>query len=355
MSNRRTSADQDRRLNGRVENNVARRGFAAIAILLATLSATCVTQADSGPSRESDRQSLDDAWWTGPLLAAGAASLPQGHWLFEPYFFDIKTYAHYDESGKRRDVVDHSFSGSQSYLLYGLTDNLTVGVIPRFGYNDVASGRNSTSIRVGDFTVQAGYQLTRYHEGGWTPTMSLVVQETLPIGKYDRLGDRVGDGVGGGAYSTTIELHSQYYFWMPSGRILRSRLNLSYSTSNAASLEDVSVYGTDEGFRGRAEPGDSWTITSAWEYNATRHWVLAMDVYYQHDANTRVHGVVPNHAGSVDPFEANSGSSHRIGIAPAIEYNWSSSVGVIAGFRWVAKGRNVDATIAPIVAINYVH
>ena len=32
------------------------------------------------------RQSLSDAWWTGPIAAAGADTLPPGHVLFEPYF-----------------------------------------------------------------------------------------------------------------------------------------------------------------------------------------------------------------------------------------------------------------------------
>ena len=29
-------------------------------------------------------QSLDDAWWTGPMLAPSAATLPRGHFLIEP-------------------------------------------------------------------------------------------------------------------------------------------------------------------------------------------------------------------------------------------------------------------------------
>ena len=44
------------------------------------------------PARaDTPRQSLDDAWWTGPLLAAAAGSLPLGHFLFEPYFFEFRS------------------------------------------------------------------------------------------------------------------------------------------------------------------------------------------------------------------------------------------------------------------------
>jgi hypothetical protein len=319
-----------------------------------------VLSASSGAAHADDRnedrrQSLDDAWWTGPLLAAGAATLPKGHVLFEPYFFDIDTYAHFDLSGNRSDIADRHYLGSQSYLLYGLVDDFTVGLIPRFGFNDVPSGRDSSGVRVGDLTLQAQYLLTRFHPGSRMPTTSIVLQETLPLGEFDRLGDRPSNGVGGGAYATTVELHSQTYFWMPNGRILRSRLNLSYTKSNSANLQDVSVYGTPDGFRGDARPGDSYNVTAAWEYSATQQWVLALDVFYQHDGDTRVRGNVTDDFGARTSFLADSGSGHQIGTAPAVEYNWSPQAGVIAGFRWIFAGANASASLAPVVAINLVY
>jgi hypothetical protein len=78
-----------------------------------------------------DRQSLDDAWWTGPIVAAGAATLPQGHALIEPYVYDVVTRGRYDSDGNYRstDTV-HSY-GSLTYMLYGVTDSFTAGVIRR--------------------------------------------------------------------------------------------------------------------------------------------------------------------------------------------------------------------------------
>ena len=35
------------------------------------------------------RQSRDDAWWTGPMLAPSAATLPRGHFLVEHYLYDV--------------------------------------------------------------------------------------------------------------------------------------------------------------------------------------------------------------------------------------------------------------------------
>jgi hypothetical protein len=297
-----------------------------------------------------ERQSLDDAWWTGPILAASASTLPEGHFLVEPYLFDVISQGRYDENGERGDAADSHSLGSLTYLLYGLVDDVSIGLIPTFAFNDVSVGKDSSGVLFGDLTLQAQYRLTQFREGRPIPTISVVLQETLPTGKHDRLGDRPADGFGSGAYSTTLGLYAQHYFWMPNGRILRARLNASQTWSGDASVADVSVYGTQTGFRGHAEPGDPFTINVAGEYSLTRNWVLALDVLYQHNDNTRIVG-----RQFETDVERNSGSSWRLAVAPAIEYNLSSRVGVIFGVRWFPAGRNADASVTPVAAINLVY
>lgn len=307
--------------------------------------------ADDSPTAETaERQSLDDAWWTGPMLAAGAGTLPQGHALIEPYLYDAIRYGRYDDDGERRSTDRVHGYGSLTYMLYGLTDKFTVGLIPVFGFNDVSSGTDSSGIQVGDITLQGQYRLSQFREGSRVPTTSLVVQQTLPTGKYDRLGANTNDGLGGGAYTATIALYSQYYFWLPNGRILRTRLNVAHAFSDDVSVADVSVYGTGPGFRGRAKPGDVLTINSSWEYSVTRNWVLALDLVYQHDDTTRVTGFQMD-----SPVAEDFGSAWRFGIAPAIEYNWNSRIGVLVGARWYAAGRNTSASVTPAIALNMVY
>jgi hypothetical protein len=318
------------------------------ALLAAAASWTSALASEDG----APRQSLDDAWWTGPILAASASTLPQGHFLIEPYVYDVMSYGRYDADGERREIEDAHTLGSLTYILYGLADRFTVGLIPTFVYVDGPNDFDSSGVRVGDLTLQAQYRLTQFREGGRTPTLSLVLQETLPTGKHDRLGDQPADGVGGGAASTTLALFSQYYFWAPSGRILRSRLNVAYTISDDAPVNDVSVYGTDAGFSGRARPGDSWSITLAGEYSVTRNWVLALDLLYQHNDRTNLSGF-DNDPGVA--LREHSPTSWRFGLAPAIEYNFSSRVGVIVGARWFAAGRNTEASFTPVAAINMVY
>jgi hypothetical protein len=312
-----------------------------------------LAKAQEGPPSTVPRQSLEDAWWTGPLLAPSASTLPKGHFLVEPYLFDVIRYGRFDSDGNRQSVPRSNGFGSLTYVLYGLVDKFTVGMMPVAGYNTVSGGPSSSGPSVGDLTLNAQYRLTLFREGGWIPTTSFVVQETLPTGKYDRLDGRPSDGFGAGAYTTTLSLYSQTYFWLPNGRILRMRLDVSGGLSSNARIQDVSVYGTEEGFRGHARPGDSFLADLSGEFSLTRSWVLALDITFRHDANTHVtgHNV---HDPSVPPIAFDTGSSHAFGFAPAVEYSWQGNLGVIFGVRVIPAGRNTSSTVTPAVAVNMV-
>ena len=275
---------------------------------------------------QTPHEPLGDAWWTGPMLAPSAGTLPPGHWLVEPYVYDIKT-AHEDSYGSR------------AYVIYGLLDRFSVGVIPILGLN--------SGIGFGDLTAQAQYRLTQFQPGSWVPTMSVVVQETFPTGTYDRLGTHVGNALGAGAYSTTLGFYSQTYFWMPNGRILRVRLDLSqviYTTD--AHVVDASVYGTGPGFLGHALPGLSSSADLAAEYSMTQRWVLALDAAYGWNGDTRVEGA---------NVHLRTGWSESLALAPAVEYNMSSRVGVLLGVRFIDIGHNTTNSISPALAVNMVY
>lgn len=279
------------------------------------------------------------------MLANSAATLPRGHFLVEPYIYDV-TSAH-----------SNGF-GSLTYLLYGLSDRLTVGMVPVLGYNSVSGGLDSSGIGLGDASVQVQYRLTQFPADSTLPTVSIQLQETLPTGKYDRLGNRPGDGLGGGAYVTTLQLDTQTYFWLPNGRILRMRFNVARSFSTSADVEGVSVYGTTHGFRGSARPGSSFYANAAWEYSLTRHWVLALDITYRRTGNSRVSGYAALQDGTLprpQSIRMNSGSSVALGFAPAIEYSWNARAGILFGTRVITGGHGTPTTITPAIAFNFVH
>jgi hypothetical protein len=322
--------------------------------LFALLALTaCVAVAQETSSPQEARQPLDNAWWTGPLLAPSANTLPRGHVLIEPYLYDVISQGSYDSSGVRHSSPHINGFGSLTYINYGLADKLTVGLIPVFGYNQVSGAPDSSSVGTGDLTAQAQYRLHLFHEASWVPTTSFALQETFPTGKYDNLGDRASNGIGSGSYTTTLCFYTQTFFWMPNGRILRARFNVTQSFSREAHVQDVSVFGTSPGFRGHADPGAALFADLAGEYSITRSWVLALDATYRHQYNTAVRGY--NMASPAGPVSLNSGSSQAFGLAPAIEYNFNSKVGVIAGMRLFPAGKNTSNSITPAIAINIVH
>jgi hypothetical protein len=289
---------------------------------------------------QNERQQLGEAWWTGPMLANNASTLPRGHFLLEPYLYD--------------EISPHTNGfGSLTYIEYGLANRLTIGLIPTFGYNKVSDALSSSGVGLGDVAVLAQYLLTQFHERHKLPTISFMLQQTFRSGKYDKLASRPSNGLGIGAYTTTLALNSQTYFWMPNGRILRMRLNATQSLSTYANVAGVSVYNTPTGFQGHAKPGASPYVDAAWEYSLTRHWVLALDAMYRHRNNTHITGNDP--AQSPPNNQLNTGSSDAVGFAPALEYNWKPTIGVLVGTRIIALGHNTPTTITPAIALNYVH
>ncbi len=317
---------------------------ATFAVAFAVNATAARAQSLPSPSpAPSQRQSLDDAWWTGPLLAPAAGTLPRGHLLVEPYVYDVMQYGSYDRNGALLAAQHQNGFGNLTYIIYGLVNRLSVGLIPTFGYTNVSSGPSSSNIGMGDLGVTAQYRLT---PDTWLAKASLAIQETFPTGAYENLGGDPNNGFGSGAYNTKVSLYTQTLAWMPNGRILRLRLNLSQSFSSSASVYGVSVYGTGANFAGSVFPGATSTIDAAGEYSITSNWVLATDLVYGYSGNTRLTSASAT---------TNLGTSESYAFAPAVEYNWNANVGLIGGVRLFPAGRNTSASVTPVFAINYVH
>ena len=241
--------------------------LAGCALVAGASRAVAQASADTAPPCAqvcpAQRQSLDDAWWTGPMIAPSPGALSPGHFLIEPYFYDVR-------AGRANSY------GTLTYILYGLVDGLTLGASPTAGFNTLGGAPSSSGVGLGDVSGIVQKRLTQFHPGSWFPATAFNLTETFPTGRYDRLGARTNDGFGSGVYTTTLSLYTQTYFWVPNGRILRMRLNVSQAFSTTAAVQGVSVYGTDAAFRGTAEPGAASVADLSWEYSLTRSWVLAL-------------------------------------------------------------------------------
>lgn len=292
---------------------------------------------DTAPLRT--REQLADAWWTGPMMGASAETLPRGHALIEPYIFDVRT--------KGSDRLT-----SLNYLLYGVTDRFSLGMITVAQYVVPRRGPASAPA-VGDTTLIAQYRLTHYGERGWPVTIALVGEETLPSGRFDRLEDKRIARLGSGTRATTLAVYLQSYAWLANGRIVRFRLDSALRLPDRASPIGESVYGTPPGFRGSVNRGASTTIDGSMEYSLSRSWALAAEAAWQRSNSARVAGAVGS-LNATDPYRARLPGSDAVYFVPAVEYSWTANLGVLLALRMSPKWHNSPASVTPVIAVNIV-
>jgi hypothetical protein len=113
-------------------------------------------------------------------------------------------------------------------------------------------------------------------------------------------------------------------------------------------LHGTSVYGTSQGFVGHASPGVAGNFGFGSSYCLTQRWVLAFDLVQKFAHGSRIEGAdALGNAVNTKQF-----GSARTGIAPAVEYNFSSHVGLIAGVELSVLGRNMSSYVAPQMALS---
>jgi hypothetical protein len=166
----------------------------------------------------------------------------------------------------------------------------------------------------------------------------------LPVGKFEHLRS-AADGFGTGAYMTMeqIEIQQRFTTWGHAHR-LRSWGTISQPL-NSVSLHDISSYGTAQGFQGTVVPGSSAELGIGDEVGLDQQWALALDVLQDFGKGPHVRA-----AGVTGAMPAIEGT--EFWVAPAIEYNPTARVGIIAGFEIAMAGRNSSAQVIPQVAVN---
>src|SRR6185312_1445689 len=128
--------------------------LAGCALVASASRAVAQAPADTAPPCAqvcpAQRQSLDDAWWTGPMIAPSPGALSPGHFLIEPYFYDVR-------AGRANSY------GTLTYLLYGVVDGLTMGASPPAGFNTSGGAPSSSGVGLGDVSGIVQKRLTKFH------------------------------------------------------------------------------------------------------------------------------------------------------------------------------------------------
>jgi hypothetical protein len=274
------------------------------------------------------------------MLAASAETLPRGHALIEPYIFDVRT-------------ARSNHLGSLTYLLYGVTDGFSVGTIATAGRVVPRDRARSSSSGAGDTTLLAQYRLTEFGQHGWPATLTLVLQEGLPTGRFDQLPNPDEPALGSGARTTQLALYAQSLVSLPNGRLLRLRVDAGHTFASVARPMGRSIYQTPAGFHGRVARGPSEIVDGSLEYSVSKRTALAVDLVWQKSGSARVVGQIQAPAGA-SPYHSTLAPTEAVYFAPAVEYCWRPNLGILFAMRLSPKGKNSPPSATPAIALNLV-
>jgi hypothetical protein len=286
-------------------------------------------------------------WWTGSLEAPSPALPKAGLLAVEPYLISQFSTGDYGADGVHQSVA-HDTSTIESILVvkYGMTKWLTVQALPSVSrtWNDQSS---STGVGFGDLPLELEYRVRNGNYKNGAPSVTFDLGVTVPTGSYDHLRSSL-NGTGQGAYllKQGVVLQSLFDTW--GNHPVRMRLyGAVYEPLDRPGITDASVYGTSAGFNGRVAPGVSGEvgIDAGWAVN--RRWVLVLEVLQNYAGGYRLNGI--DRAGKL--VQTRGGNEATTALAPAVEYNISGDMGIIAGVEFSAAGRNTPSYVAPQIAL----
>jgi len=294
---------------------------------------------------EKESPEVPGPWFTGPLLAPSANTIPAKHVNVEPYVYFIGSGGFYNGKGRKVETPESYSLLSQNYLQMGLTSFIDCQVVPQLFYQFT---QGKKSVQAGDLPIQLGFQLLQATKQGFAPSIKLALKATIPWAKYDDLDpEKLGtDGVGSGSWIPGVGLNFGKLFKVSKTAYCSTRLSFSYTAPNPVSVKGLSVYGGGSDTKGTAYPGNSFSTDLALEYMLTQNWVFATDIYYVYNNKTRFSGYAGTSGEPGGPF------SERLSLAPAIEYNWSLNVGIITGAWFTVWGRNGSSFAGSVTAVN---
>jgi len=305
------------------------------AILLASAGEAAAQQSES-------EAAIRAQWFTGTLLSPSPGVPHKGVLGIEPYLIDKRGTGVFDANGILHSApVGVEQVRSYTSVNYGFTDALSVQVIPA-----VARVSHDGDVETGlaDLPLKIHYRPFPGALDFWHPSLTTTFGITFPTGKFEHL-RHSADGFGTGAYMAMeeVELQQRFTTWLHPHR-LRMWARVSQPL-NDVSLHGVTSYGTPQDFLGKVVPGSSAELGIGDEVGIDRQWALALDILQDfakgpHLRGLGVTGAMPDIEGSC------------FWVAPAIEYNPTEHVGIIAGVEISMAGRNTPSQVIPQIAVN---
>lgn len=283
-----------------------------------------------------------DPWYAGTLFSYSGNSIEAKKMNIQPYLSYNREYS---------NPIANSLSPLLFYQV-GITDNFNVEAIAQCFYKE---NNQSSTFKFGDTLLGVGYQLLREKEFTIKPSIRLFVQEVFPTGKYKNLNpQKLGiDSTGAGVYQTSFGLALSKIVYWSINHPINFRINLFYSINTNAHVSNFNAYGGGYGSFGKVNVGNNIYSIFALEYSFNQRWVYAMDLIYSFNFKSTFKGKL-----GVDSFGRLSNYDNpfisQLYVAPALEYNFSQNLGLVAGVYLPLSVKHTHKVISAIITVNYV-
>jgi hypothetical protein len=295
-------------------------------------------------------QQQTPAWFTGSLIAPTGTAIPYGDFEIEPYIYYTVNTGAYNQHWNA-----HSFTNFYSFSsvlegTFGLTPWMDVFIFPALFWNRT---ENQGSEGFGDLPLGFDFQLYS-DQASWFPGIKLSISENFPTGKYQHLNpSKLGaDAIGYGTFGTSLGLVLYHEYQLSGIHYITLTCSAQYTLNTPVKVHSFNTYGGGYGTRGTIHPGNLLEGVVSFEVNFTKNWAFALDTVYVHKCKTGFSGYK-----GVDrlgnPAIIGSPASEQLSFAPAIEYNFSESLGLIAGTWLSAAGRNSTQFRSAVGAFYY--
>lgn len=306
---------------------------------------------------------LIQPWFTGTLLATSGLVVPAGHFNTEPYIFAISRTSFYNNDWKSVSIDPLWNVQFRTPFWVGVAPWADLRITPVWNWNH---RENQSEWTLGDWVLQLSFQLYKetLPSKNWYPSVKVCIRETFPTGKYQNLNvDKLGtDGGGMGTYATAVSINFSKLFHFYDVSFLNLRFNVVYSVPTEVHVKGLNAYGGGMGTDGIVTPEKSFLSVFGFEYSLARNWAIACDFQGIWCSQTYFKGnpgKVPYSDSDIDPSGVpavnENKASIQYSIAPAIEYNWSAELGLIAGVWLTLAGKNSSHFTTGVIALNYFH
>lgn len=295
------------------------------------------------------RKEKIEPWFTGTLLSPEGHTLAPGVVKLRPYIFASDSIGTYGHIWQRSDTP-------RTRSLNGVM-NIGVGILRWLDFDATFQGfinhdDGPTSYRRGDIYATFGFQITEDTRRGWTPDFRFFITQSFPFGNYDKLNPAKNgtDVSSSGSYETTFAVVFQKLFHTAPQHWLRFKFSAGITHPRAVSVDGFNTYGGGFGCSGQVKPGNKSTGMLSLEYNLWRELVFAIDFVGMYAKSAKFTGDAGvDEEGNVASIRLDN--LGEFSIAPALEYNFSKTLGIVGGVWFSMLGRNDDEYFSAAISL----